>query len=141
MKLDDIRQDGSRITALIGGVKTHADVAGYRLEGGSRHVSLLLEGETWAFTIPDPLAGRGLAANNENAIISPMTGVVQVVETREGACVKAGDRLIVIEAMKMEYSLTAPHDGTIAELLCAEGDSVESGAVLARLEDRKAEQG
>ena len=46
-----------------------------------------------------------------------------------------GDPLIVLEAMKMEHTLTAPRDGKIAEVMVAAGDLVQEGAVLVRLED------
>lgn len=48
---------------------------------------------------------------------------------------KEGDRLAVLEAMKMEHSLLAPRDGVVAEVLAGAGDQVEAGAALVRLQD------
>ena len=50
---------------------------------------------------------------------------------------KEGDRLAILEAMKMEHSLEAARDGVVAEVLCADGDQVEAGAPLIRLEDEE----
>jgi len=51
-----------------------------------------------------------------------------------GQAVTAGDRLAVLEAMKMEHTLTAARDGVVAEVLAAAGDQVEAGAALILLE-------
>jgi 3-methylcrotonyl-CoA carboxylase alpha subunit len=49
--------------------------------------------------------------------------------------VAQGDRLAILEAMKMEHALLAPRDGVVAEVLSSEGAQVEDGAALIRLED------
>ena len=54
-----------------------------------------------------------------------------------GQQVAAGDRLAVLEAMKMEHTLTAARDGVVAEVLAAAGDQVEAGAALIRLEEEE----
>ena len=53
--------------------------------------------------------------------------------------VKEGDRLAVLEAMKMEHALLASRDGTVAEVLVEAGSQVEAGAALIRLEDEAQE--
>lgn len=50
-----------------------------------------------------------------------------------GNAVKAGDTLIILEAMKMEQQFTAPHDGVVARILCREGDQVSAGTELVTL--------
>jgi 3-methylcrotonyl-CoA carboxylase alpha subunit len=52
-----------------------------------------------------------------------------------GQNVQAGDRLAVLEAMKMEHSLTAARDGTVAEVLVTAGSQVDAGAPIIRLEE------
>jgi 3-methylcrotonyl-CoA carboxylase alpha subunit len=52
-----------------------------------------------------------------------------------GQNVQAGDRLAVLEAMKMEHSLTAARDGTVAEVLVTAGRQVDAGAPIIRLEE------
>ncbi|KIT15159.1 Glutaconyl-CoA decarboxylase subunit gamma [Jannaschia aquimarina] len=64
-----------------------------------------------------------------------MPGLVREVLVAAGDAVSAGDRLAVLEAMKMEHALRAPRDGTVAEVLAAAGSQVEAGAALIRLEE------
>jgi acetyl-CoA/propionyl-CoA carboxylase, biotin carboxylase, biotin carboxyl carrier protein len=61
---------------------------------------------------------------------SPMPGTVTVVEVVEGQRVAAGDRLVVVEAMKMEHLLTAPIDGVVRQLRAGAGATVARGAEL-----------
>lgn len=66
-----------------------------------------------------------------------MPGLVKAMFATPGAEVKAGDRLAVLEAMKMEHSLLAARDGVVAEVLAKEGAQVEAGAPLVRLADEE----
>jgi 3-methylcrotonyl-CoA carboxylase alpha subunit len=63
-----------------------------------------------------------------------MPGRVVLVRAAVGDKVEAGQEVMVIEAMKMELSLKAPRDGTIAEVRAASGDFVEADSVLVALE-------
>jgi len=69
------------------------------------------------------------------------------VRVRAGQSVRAGETLLVLEAMKMEHPLRAPEDGVVVELRVAEGDQVENGALLlvvepvARAEDDTGDEG
>lgn len=60
-------------------------------------------------------------------------GKVFKLEKKPGDAVKAGDAVVVIEAMKMEIPVVAPQDGTVASIDVAVGDAVEAGAVLATM--------
>ena len=82
---------------------------------------------TFSLTCRLPGAGDGVTR-------SPMPGLVKAVHVTAGQAVSAGDRLAVLEAMKMEHSLTAAADGVVAEVLAQAGDQVEAGAPLIRLE-------
>ncbi len=88
------------------------------------------------FDLVDPLdrisdaAGGGLT-------LSPMPGLVKAVFVSSGQAVAAGDRLAVLEAMKMEHTLTAARAGTVAEVLVEAGAQVEAGAALVRLEEEE----
>jgi 3-methylcrotonyl-CoA carboxylase alpha subunit len=73
--------------------------------------------------------------NDGNEILSPMPGVVKVLNTSAQSDVQAGDVLVIIEAMKMEHSLTASRDGVVSEVLISVGQQVEAGEVLLVLED------
>lgn len=63
-------------------------------------------------------------------ILAPMPGMIVKYEKKEGDAVKQGETVVVLEAMKMENSLTAPCDGTVSGIKFASGDSVAKGAVL-----------
>ena len=67
--------------------------------------------------------------------LSPMPGLVKAVFVAGGQEVRAGDRLAVLEAMKMEHTLTAARAGRVAEVLVAAGSQVEAGQALIRLEE------
>ena len=78
--------------------------------------------------------GSGAAAAGSGAILAPMPGKVIAVDVAEGDRVTAGQRLMVLEAMKMEHALTAPFDGTVTELTATEGGQVQVEAVLCVVE-------
>ena len=78
--------------------------------------------------------GSGAAAAGDGAILAPMPGKVIAVDVAEGDAVTAGQRLMVLEAMKMEHALTAPFDGTVTELSASEGGQVQVEAVLCVVE-------
>ena len=63
-------------------------------------------------------------------LIAPMPGKVIDVKVKKGKKVKAGDTLVILEAMKMEHSIKAAEDGTVLELLISVNDQVENGALL-----------
>ena len=90
---------------------------------------------TFEFAIPDPLLGIGELAGGGDIIAAPMPGLVKKVMAKSGDQVTEGSALIVLEAMKMEHTLSAPRDGILSEVNVSEGDQVEDGNVLARMEE------
>ena len=66
-------------------------------------------------------------------ISSQVSGGVWAIRVEEGATVKAGDLLLVVESMKMEISVSAPCDGTVHKVLCSEGQAVSAGQPLVLL--------
>jgi 3-methylcrotonyl-CoA carboxylase alpha subunit len=89
----------------------------------------------FVFAPVDPLARDVVGAAAGNAALAPMPGLVKALFVSAGQTVAAGDRLAVLEAMKMEHSLTAARAGVVAEVLVQEGDQVEAGAALILLEN------
>ena len=69
----------------------------------------------------------------DGAILSPMPGRVTAVDVAAGDSVTKGQRLVTLEAMKMEHSLTAPFDGTVEELNATAGAQVSEGTVLVKV--------
>ena len=76
---------------------------------------------------PAPVAA---APAGGEKITSPMPGTILAVNVSNGASVKKGDVLFILEAMKMENEIMAPCDGTVASLNTSKGATVETGALL-----------
>jgi 3-methylcrotonyl-CoA carboxylase alpha subunit len=100
-------------------------------EGRTWHV--FHEGERWTLSLKDPLANLDLDASS-GSLAAPMPGRVVKLMVEPGARVTKGQALLILEAMKMEHTVVAPADGTIAEVHCAAGDPVLEGVELIRLE-------
>jgi 3-methylcrotonyl-CoA carboxylase alpha subunit len=90
------------------------------------------------FTVADPLDRARSTAGDPSRIAAPMPGLVKALFVTAGERVAPGAPLAVLEAMKMEHTLTAAVAGTVAELLVTEGAQVEAGAALVRLEPEDA---
>ena len=73
-------------------------------------------------------------SSGPGAVTAAMAGKVLKLAVQEGAKVKAGDLLVVLEAMKMETNVNAGSDGEVVEVFVKEGDSVDTGAPLLRVE-------
>ena len=84
-------------------------------------------------TVVDPLAHAGDAQAEGGRLTAPMPGKVVSFAVKAGDRVKRGQALAVLDAMKMEHTIAAPGDGTVAELLYAPGDQVGEGAALLTL--------
>ena len=77
--------------------------------------------------------GEATGAAGDGAILSPMPGRVIAVEVAAGDPVSKGQKLVTLEAMKMEHSLTAPFDGSVVELTVEIGGQVSEGTLLVRV--------
>jgi len=99
---------------------------------GDRRI-LFLNGEAWEFAAPRSGDGGGAAAG-DGSIVAPMPGRVVSVDIAEGEAVTKGQRLMVLEAMKMEQALLAPFDGTVSSLKAEAGGQVAEGTILATIE-------
>jgi 3-methylcrotonyl-CoA carboxylase alpha subunit len=69
----------------------------------------------------------------ERELRAPMTGRVVKVSATAGAAVQAGQILVILEAMKMEYRIVSPRDTTVEAVGCKEGDRVDLGHVVVKL--------
>lgn len=82
----------------------------------------------------DQIRGSAAVSAGDGLIVSPMPGRIIAVDVAAGDAVTKGQKLVTLEAMKMEHALTAPFDGTIAELNAEVNGQVSEGTVLVRLE-------
>ncbi|MEL7773138.1 MULTISPECIES: biotin/lipoyl-containing protein [Citromicrobium] len=108
---------------------TAADATGFV---DPKHAVVFAGGQSFVFERQS--RGSGAAAAGDGAILAPMPGKVIAVDVADGDTVTAGQRLMVLEAMKMEHALTAPFDGTVTDLNASEGGQVQVEAVLCVVE-------
>jgi 3-methylcrotonyl-CoA carboxylase alpha subunit len=99
---------------------------------GPDAVLLCRKGTTYLVSLSPP---EGTQANGagDGAVVAPMPGRIVSVEVTQGTVVEAGERLVVMEAMKMEQALIAPFAGTVAALPAEVGGTVAEGMLLARV--------
>ncbi|APG61931.1 methylcrotonoyl-CoA carboxylase [Sphingorhabdus lutea] len=144
----------SRDNELIEGFRLNApsnskinlmcDGAHYQLDkisdfGGSIYTSLispslaLVTKNGNSFAIGLPRFNAGQAAGGDGAIISPMPGKIISVDVAEGQSVVKGQKLLTLEAMKMEHGMTAPFDGVVETLNAQIGGQVQVDALLVKI--------
>ena len=78
---------------------------------------------------PAPAPAAAAPAGGEQ-VTSPMPGTILSINVTQGAAVKKGDVLMILEAMKMENEILAPKDGTVAQVVVQKGSHVETGSPL-----------
>ena len=107
-----------------------AAISGFR---DDERVVVFYEGQAYGFdrSARGVVGGHGV---HDGEIVAPMPGKVTSVEISNGETVSKGQRLLTLEAMKMEHGLVAPFDGVVAELNTKAGAQVSEGAVLAKIE-------
>ncbi|MFI9431568.1 MULTISPECIES: acetyl/propionyl/methylcrotonyl-CoA carboxylase subunit alpha [Streptosporangium] len=121
--------DGDELLVTLGGTRRRYAVA---RDGDT--VWLGRDGNAWALTrhhLGDPGDRAGASGTGDGVVRSPMPGTVLVVKVTAGERVAEGQPLLIVEAMKMEHTVTAPVDGVIAELPARAGQAVDMDAVLA----------
>jgi len=127
------RMPGGKLSVMLDGVRRAARVLEHEGE-----LAVFAEGESWHFTIVDPLAPPAGADTSGGRLTAPMPGRVIQLMVAPGDAVRRGQAMMVIEAMKMEHTIAAPRDGTVAAVHFAAGDPVEEGAELIALAEEKA---
>jgi 3-methylcrotonyl-CoA carboxylase alpha subunit len=96
-------------------------------------VVVFAEGQAFEFSLGNRGTGKSHGVH-DGEIEAPMPGKVTAVEVAAGEKVEKGQRLLTLEAMKMEHALTAPFDGTVAELNAVAGQQVTEGTLLVRVD-------
>jgi 3-methylcrotonyl-CoA carboxylase alpha subunit len=94
------------------------------------HFHIFSQGAHTDLHYNDVLAHAGEAEAEGGRLTAPMPGKIVAVVVKNGQEVKKGEALLIMEAMKMEHTISAPHDGVVEEVLYAVGDQVTEGAPL-----------
>ncbi|OQM73577.1 acetyl/propionyl/methylcrotonyl-CoA carboxylase subunit alpha [Manganibacter manganicus] len=101
------------------------------------HVTMFQGAAAYTFALFDPLAKAG-EAGGTGSLRAPMPGLVKLVRAAKGETVAKGQPLLILEAMKMEHTIVAPHDGVVAEIV-SEGGQVGDGTVLVKFVEENAD--
>ena len=102
-------------------------------------VTIMGNANAFAWTILDPLESSVAETKNLDAIYAPMPGLVKIIQVGAGDKVEEGQVLVVLEAMKMEHSLTAPRDGEISEIHVEQGSQITDGELLVSMDEQSGE--
>jgi 3-methylcrotonyl-CoA carboxylase alpha subunit len=118
----------------------------YRVESDGRAEIVYVAGvagDPWAFwnghvyrgrLEAEPATRRGVAGREATeGLVAPMPATVRKVAVRPGSVVAKGDVIIILEAMKMEMTVRAPHDATVVAVHCREGELVQPDTILVDL--------
>jgi biotin carboxyl carrier protein len=97
-------------------------------------LTLFEDGSVYVFTRQGE-GGPQATARGSGTLSAPIPALVSRIFVRPGAKVRQGQPLLVVEAMKMEHMISAPHDGVVESVLATEGERVAEGAVLVKLKD------
>ena len=117
------------LQARFGGMRSTATVV---VAGERRHV--FAHGRAWAFACVDPLYFSGEGSGAEGGLLAPMPGKIIALLAAPGEKVEKGAPLLILEAMKMEHTITAPAAGILKAFRFALGDQVTDGAELVEFE-------
>ncbi len=104
---------------------------------GNGDIAVMNGGETFMVQQYDPFAAADAAGGASDRVVTPMPGKIIQLMVKPGDAVKKGQPLAVLEAMKMEHTLSAPADAKVASVEVAQGDQVQDGAIVMRFVEEK----
>ena len=140
MKTYKFKINGNDYEVMVNSVEGNtADVTvngtGYKVEMENAPAAPAAAPKSEPATAPAPVAAApaapaAKAAGEGQTVTSPLPGVIIEVSVKEGQAVKAGDKVAVLEAMKMENEITASRAGTVTAIHVAKGDSILEGAPI-----------
>ncbi|MBX3534328.1 MAG: ATP-grasp domain-containing protein [Xanthobacteraceae bacterium] len=130
-----VRQEGNSLRASVNGVEASPSEI---VEAGDLLVAIR-EGRQTGVKLAEASSADLSRASGNGAVSAPMHGKVLSVSVAKGDKVAKGQRLMVLEAMKMEHALDAATDGVVAELSVAAGEQVSEGAQLILIKPEKAQ--
>jgi biotin carboxyl carrier protein len=123
-EVDVHTQSASEADVSVNGRRFHVErVASTPAPDAAAHVSI------------SGMRARRVAPAVAGELRAPMAGLVLRVDVTQGQAVEAGEPVLVLDAMKMENTIRSPHAGTVHELVVVAGQSVLTGALLARIDE------
>jgi len=125
-------RNGSASISVAGDNHSARGLNTTRLSSGE--IAVIDRGETYLFSLYDPFENADSAGTATDRVVSPMPGKLIQLFVSPGERVKRGQPLAVLEAMKMEHTLSAQADAVIAETPVALGEQVGEGAIILRFE-------
>jgi 3-methylcrotonyl-CoA carboxylase alpha subunit len=128
LSVSDLSFSGDHVAVTVEKTRLQAR----SLRDGER-LHLWVAGGHWELLLEDPRLKEFTTTVAQGGLTTPLPGVVAAVVAKVGQAVRAGEVLMVIEAMKMEHSISAPYDGTVKVLHFAPGDRVPEGSQLLEL--------
>jgi 3-methylcrotonyl-CoA carboxylase alpha subunit/acetyl-CoA/propionyl-CoA carboxylase biotin carboxyl carrier protein len=131
-RVSPLREESGRLLLEIDEVRHE-----FHVEVRADAVEVVHEGALFEFREPLARADRPHAAG-DGSLVAPMPGTVLRVSAAAGDTVTHGQVLLILEAMKMELTLTAPFDGTVAEVKVSEGEQVAARQLLVRVSEDRA---
>jgi len=128
--------DGKRRAVALPGLPLRDNVKAHRLANGD--VAVMEDGETWLLRVYDPFEAAETQGSATDRVVTPMPGKIVQLLVKEGERVKTGQPLAVLEAMKMEHTLSAPGAAEVEAVAVAVGDQVGEGTVVVRFRAEQA---
>jgi 3-methylcrotonyl-CoA carboxylase alpha subunit len=128
--------EAGSIHALLDGMRLSASI-----HRAGEAISLRHAGQSWRFVLPDPIARAGEEEGGDDRLMAPLPGQVTQLLVAENQCVARGDVLVILEAMKTVFRLTAPRDGSIETISCRVGETVREGQILLQFAAEDGEAG
>ncbi|ALG68670.1 acetyl/propionyl/methylcrotonyl-CoA carboxylase subunit alpha [Beggiatoa leptomitoformis] len=125
----EINDDGY-LLANLNGNRMKAMVVRYASE-----ITVMTHGNTHQLTLYDPALFDETQDDQAGSLVAPMTGKIIAVHVKQGDSVKRGTALMILEAMKMEYTIQAPYDGTVQQVKFNTGELVDDGVELLILDE------
>jgi len=127
---------------MIEVIEVHAEEIHLRVDGRMHVVPYLVQGSTVSFLFDgetyvidtNETAGRRRARHSDHSTSAPMPGMVLKILVKAGDVVTKGTPLVILEAMKMEHQIVAHADGTVGAVNCSEGEMVQPGVELIRID-------
>jgi acetyl-CoA carboxylase biotin carboxylase subunit len=127
-----VHHRGGGLTIYVAGNKTEPSARAAAMQLSSGDIAVMDEGETFVLPLFDPFAVTDMGGGSAERLAAPMPGKIVQIFVKAGDRVTRGMPVAILEAMKMEHTLSAPGDARIEAVDVAQGDQVGEGAIVVR---------